>query len=251
MLAQFQTAAATARTIPMLDEIARLMWRAMAEGQLSETDAAAAGAAVEARRAVLRSPYVKPAPSKPAAARRVPTSPHRVASLQRKRRVASSGCLPPSLAAHFTIGELAALSMVAGLARQYGICDAPIDKIAAMAGVSRSTVKNALRLARRMGLLTVKERRHRGQKSDTNIVQIISGEWLTWLRLKGGTRGQKADHHVDSITYSMKNWGRLRSGAEAGGSLGYIGDSSSHTSQRNQHECNLAVRKRSRKQATG
>lgn len=250
MLAQFQVAAATARTIPMLDEIARLMWRAMAEGQLSETDAEAAGTAIEARRAVLRSPYVKPAPSKPPAARRVPTSPNRAASLQRKRRVASSGCLPPSLAAHFTIGELAALSMVAGLARQYGICDAPIDKIAAMAGVSRSTVKNGLRLARRMGLLTVKERRRRGQKSDTNIVQIISGEWLTWLHLKGGIRGQKADHHIDSTTYNMKSWGRLRSGAEADSNLGYIRDSSSHTNMRNQHDCNSAVRKRSHRQAT-
>lgn len=203
MLAQFQAAATTARTLPMLDEVARLMWRAVAEGQLSETDAEAAGAAVEARRSVLRSPYMKPASSKPPAARRVPTSPHRAASLHRKRRVASSGSLPPSLAAHFTTGELAALSIVVGLARQHGVCDAPIDKIAAMAGISRSTVKNALRLARRMGLLTVKERRHRGQKSDTNVVQIISGEWLTWLRLKGGIRGQKANYHVDSISKTL------------------------------------------------
>jgi hypothetical protein len=165
--------------------------------------------------------------------------------------VASSGSLPPSLAAHFTIGELAALSMVVGLARQHGVCDAPIDKIAAMAGVSRSTVKNGLRLARRMGLLTVKERRRRGQKSETNIVQIISAEWLTWLRLKGGNRGQKSDHHVDSITYHTKNWGRLRSSGEAGGSLGYIGDSSSHTNLRNQHDCNSTVRKRSHLQRTG
>jgi hypothetical protein len=36
--------------------------------------------------------------------------------------------------------------------------------------------------ARRLGLITVEERRRPGQRSLTNIVRIISKEWLTWLR---------------------------------------------------------------------
>jgi hypothetical protein len=44
------------------------------------------------------------------------------------------------------------------------------------------------RSQRRLGLITVEERRRRGQKSLTNLVRIISAEWLTWLRNGGGFR---------------------------------------------------------------
>ena len=47
----------------------------------------------------------------------------------------------------------------------------------------RTTVQNALRQARRLGLITVEERRPPGRrKSLNNIVRIVSEEWLTWLR---------------------------------------------------------------------
>ncbi len=55
--------------------------------------------------------------------------------------------------------------------------------MAAIAGVSETTVRNALREAAKLGLLTVEERRLTGWRSDTNIVRIISPEWLSWLRL--------------------------------------------------------------------
>jgi hypothetical protein len=45
----------------------------------------------------------------------------------------------------------------------------PIDKIAALAGVSRSTVQNALREARRVGLCRSDGARRRGAKSLTNV----------------------------------------------------------------------------------
>jgi hypothetical protein len=64
----------------------------------------------------------------------------------------------------------------------------------------RTTVQNALRQARR--LITVEERRPTGRrKSLTNIVRIVSPEWMTWLRR--GPRvwatalfKQKIEHHV-------------------------------------------------------
>ena len=45
---------------------------------------------------------------------------------------------------------------------------------AARAGVGRTTAQNAMREARTLGLVTVQERRRRGQPSLTNIVRVIS-----------------------------------------------------------------------------
>jgi hypothetical protein len=45
--------------------------------------------------------------------------------------------------------------------------------------VGRTTVQNAVRQARRIGLVTVQQRRRRGLPSLTNIIRIISAEWLT------------------------------------------------------------------------
>ena len=42
-------------------------------------------------------------------------------------------------------------------------------------------VKNALRTAARLGLLTVEERRREGRRNLPNVVRVISREWLTWL----------------------------------------------------------------------
>jgi hypothetical protein len=58
-----------------------------------------------------------------------------------------------------------------------------IENMAAVAGVCRSTVKNAIREAARLGLLTVEERQITGFRNDTNVLRIISPEWLSWLRL--------------------------------------------------------------------
>lgn len=58
------------------------------------------------------------------------------------------------------------------------ICTLHIDAIAALAGCSRTSVKNALRQARLLGLVLVKERRIPGLPSFTNILSIISKEWI-------------------------------------------------------------------------
>jgi hypothetical protein len=129
----------------VLDDIMRACWRGLAAGELSELDAEGVSEAAEARRAALKAPRPKPTPTPPAAARRPVVSPDRRASRERKRRVAASGSLPPNLAAGFTQGELAVLSIVAAEVRRGGRCAMFIDQIAALAGVSRSTAKNAIR----------------------------------------------------------------------------------------------------------
>ena len=63
-----------------------------------------------------------------------------------------SGVVPAKIAASFTPGELAVLSVIGRQCQRGGTCSLPIDAIAALAGVSRTSVQNALRQARRLGL---------------------------------------------------------------------------------------------------
>jgi len=51
---QLQTAAARARTTASLDNLARLLWRAHAEGQIVDPDAEAISEAIQARKDVAR-----------------------------------------------------------------------------------------------------------------------------------------------------------------------------------------------------
>src|SRR5215207_10138245 len=99
----------------------------------------------------------------------------------RRRHLAASGPMPPSLACRFTVGELAVLRIVGDEVRQHGQCDRCVDEIAARAGVCRSLVKNAIRTAARLGLVTVEERRREGRRNLSNVIRIVSREWLAWL----------------------------------------------------------------------
>ena len=184
---QFHEAAAAAKNTRAVDEIARLAWKAQVEGCLAYSDAEAVSAALQARRAAfaagqgprLASPVLGP----PRPPRRRPRSPDRQASLERRRRQAMSGIVPSKIAAHFTPGELAVLSVIGRQCKRGGACTLPVDAIAALAGVCRTTAQNALRAARLRGLLQVKERRIPRRKSLTNVVTVASPEWKGWLRL--------------------------------------------------------------------
>src|SRR3712207_2877968 len=96
--------------------------------------------------------------------------------------------MPPSLACKFTVSELAVLRIVGDEVRQHGRCDRTIDEIAARAGTCRTMVKNAIRQAAKLGLLTVQERRREGQRNLANVIRVISREWLTWLAKAIGAR---------------------------------------------------------------
>jgi hypothetical protein len=57
---QLHTAAAGARTTASLDNLARLLWRAHAEGQIVDPDAEAISEAIQARKGVLAGTQTKP-----------------------------------------------------------------------------------------------------------------------------------------------------------------------------------------------
>src|SRR5271165_3340125 len=116
------------------------------------------------------------------------------------RRQAMSGIVPAKIAASFTMAELAVLTVIGWQCQRAGACVLPIDAIAALAGCSRTTVKNALRQARLLGLILVRERRIPGRKSLTNIVTVISKGWIGWLKLGGGVkRVTPTDSHFHSM----------------------------------------------------
>ena len=117
-----------------------------------------------------------------------PATYDRARSRERRRRLAYSGPLPPRLAAWFTVGEAAALKVIADEVRDHGKCDRTLGEIAARAGVGRTTVQNAIRQAAKLGLVAVQERRRPGARSLPNVIRIISAEWRSWLERdrKGG-----------------------------------------------------------------
>lgn len=182
-----------------LPQVTALLWRAYGEGQVSEAEAEALSGLIAARReaGAGRPAGQSPNPSGTAASattdagvprngpRRasVGARPRTDASLERRRRWASSGRLPPGLAARFTLAEQAVLALVAAESVRRKDCRLAVGNLAAVTGVSETTVRNAIREAVRLGLLTVEERRMTGWRNDTNVVRIVSAEWAAWLRL--------------------------------------------------------------------
>lgn len=148
------------------------------------------------------------APTHAAAAARVPPHPRRFTPRKcrkrlpgeweerrkRRRTLGSSSALPDTLRHHYTEGERSVLCVVAGEVRRHGFCDLAIKEIEDRAGVGRTTVQNALHEARRLGHVTIQERRPvRGAKSLTNVVRIASREWEDWVK-----RGPSAARHPGS-----------------------------------------------------
>lgn len=179
------------------DDFVRRLYTDATAGRMTYEEAAAVHEAIEERRRIPR-----PNPSRIARRssifppRRPQKPTNRGAAIERRRRVMMSGALPPAIASRFTPAEIAALSIVAWEVRQRGRCDLALDAVAAMAGCSRSTAKNALRRAAADGLLTITVRPIPGRKNATNVVEITDRSWSTWLRRAGPVRrGQTPGPH--------------------------------------------------------
>ena len=180
-----------------LPQVTALLWRAYGEGKVSEAEAEALSGLIEARtdtpasrrlppiEPTRREPFPAASPPNPVAPARRSTGarPRTDASLERRRRWAASGRLPPGLATRFTPAEQAVLALVAAEVARRKDCRLSIEHMAAVAGVCRSSVKNAVREARRLGLLTVEERQITGFRNDTNVIRVVAAEWLAWIRL--------------------------------------------------------------------
>jgi hypothetical protein len=170
-----------------LPEIRSLLYKALTAGQVSEVEADELDDLITTKAAL-------PAPEKPAR-RRVGARPRSPASMERRRSWAAKGLLPAHLAARFTLGEQAVLAVIAAVVKREGACTWSNGKVAAVAGVCLSTVKNTLRQARMLGQIHVEERRRTPRYNDTNRVTILPGPWRAFLALdardRGGQRRQR------------------------------------------------------------
>ena len=193
-----------ATDLARLDNIARTVWASWGKGEFTDQEATFLTTAVDTRRPMGRGHSAHGVTMKPVGRlagrfgsrftpRRPQRSPDREASRNRRRMLGGSAVLPDNLRHHYTEGERAVLCIVAGEVKLHGICDLPIDKIAALAGVCRTLVQNTMHEAHRLGHITITERPQLGRKSLTNIVQISSPEWRAWVR-----RGPSAHRPIGS-----------------------------------------------------
>ena len=210
MFARSLASAIDAAHPSQLDTLSRDLWRAHGAGSLSDTDAQTLAEALEARRPSRRVVVAVPGvtwlassrgrasifpPRRPQHARKHPKR------IDRRRRLASSGPMPPQLAAAWTTGELAVLRIVADeTSHGASVCDRSLGEIAARAGVCRSLAQATLRRAQAAGLVTIEERRRRGQKNLPNAVRIVSPEWRMWLQ-RGPRTGSRNSDPTDTDSY--------------------------------------------------
>jgi hypothetical protein len=118
------------------------------------------------------------------AARRRPTTEERQKEIGRRRTWAGGGNMPPTIRAGYTEAERAALSVIADKCRRKGFCDLCLDEIARLAGVSRTSVQNAIRKAksRERSHITVRERPQEHGKHLTHVIKIVCASWIGWIK---------------------------------------------------------------------
>lgn len=198
-----------------LDHLARLMWQGRNDGAISDDDAAFLDSYIARRRGPGRmsaTGHLKAAGPvigrslirlgsrfKPRQRPRL-SDPQRKAARERRRMLGGSGVLPANLRHHYTLGQMSVLCIMAGEVKHHGVCDLPNDKIAALAGVCRTTVQTTMHEARRLGHITITPRPQPGRKSLPNVVEIISREWLTWIK-----RGPAAHRPIGSNSFAYTN----------------------------------------------
>jgi hypothetical protein len=189
----FAGALDAARTLAHVDELARDLWQAYGAGKLTDGDAESLATRIEDRRreirpqdrTAVRAPSVPRIAASFFPAKRRSVSPDRVASMERRRRLAASGPMPPALASHYTTGQMAVFRIVADAVRQHGHCAMTLGEIAARAGVGITTARDAIRAGAFDGILVIEERRRRGAPNLPNLVRVISREWSSWIKRSG------------------------------------------------------------------
>jgi len=221
---EFDAALMSARTMARIEEIAAGFWGLWGDGTVAEDDAERIAARIEEARqrvrprdtVAVRAPHVPRADSIFPPRRRRCVSPDRLASRERRRKLAYSGALPPALAARFTTGQLATLRIVADEVRARGQCDLTLGEIAARAGVGVTTARDAIRLAAGDGVLVIVERRRRGLPNLPNVLRIVSREWRAWITRGGGSKKSNPTEMIHSSKPPQASRTSVRQSEEGG-----------------------------------
>jgi len=184
-LDQLRASVDAAATLGDISTLERTIWQTAWPDHIDDATAGELSELLHAKRKLLQAAPPRLVGFTKARPERI-TGPKKAAAIERRRRLAACWPLPPKLAGHFTLSEQAALRVVADDLKRHGICTKFVAQIAAIAGTCRTVVKNALRKARALRLLTVEERRRRGQRSLTNVVKFLCRSWRQWILPKRG-----------------------------------------------------------------
>jgi hypothetical protein len=107
--------------------LSQAVWKGFAAGACTDAETQTIAEPVEARRNAFRAPRRRQLDlSRPPtlfARAKAQRPPERQKALERRRRLATSGPMPPELACMFTMGELAVLRVVGDEWRDKGRCD--------------------------------------------------------------------------------------------------------------------------------
>ena len=173
-----------------LPELSAAVWKGFAAGAVSENEAQRLAEEIEARKGLIQIGET--------ARRSVGSRPRSSASLERRRSWAAGSWMPPAMAAGFTQAENAALAVIIREIAATGSCELPAAAIAGRAGISTSSARNAVREARRRGVLHVVERRIAYDRNQPNLITIASRELALWIRTR--SRVDRSGGGVKSVT---------------------------------------------------
>ncbi len=201
-----------------LAEISAAVWKGYAAGAIGETEAQGLAELIEARK--VHSSQVAMIGN-----RRVGSRPPSSASIERRRSWAAGAWMPPAMAAGFTQAENAALAVIVREIATTGSCALPAAAIAGRAGISTSTARNAVREARRRGILSVEQRRVAYDRSLPNLITIASKELVLWVRTRSRIERQRGGvKFVTSTTNHILNSSRQPTAmARKAGTFGEVG----------------------------
>ena len=192
---------------PCVEELFGHMEQAHAAGHMS-------GAHIEIVRLLVR--HKRAAIKQRTAESRASSSALRWPERKRPKRIAlrrwqaASSYLPAKLAQHFTLGQQAVLAVVGPLAATISGCRLTLATIARRAGVCVTTARDALRLARLLGLVMIEERRVRGARSLPNVVRVTRVRWKTWLlrrremRASAARKAEGGSKNADTVLNKKK-----------------------------------------------
>jgi hypothetical protein len=193
---QFHAAAAAARNTAAIDEIARLTWRAHAEGQIPDTEAGAISEAIEARRAALAGKRLAEPPrltlARPGATRK-PERREKMFGLGRTRALDRNAkvrimhwarCLSRRTEKGRAYGVVTAkaLAVLEALLWAFhnaksGVCFPSYETIAEAAGCARSTVAEALKALEDAGILSWVHRIKRVREPCPDLLGANGWRW--------------------------------------------------------------------------
>lgn len=128
-------------------------------------------------------------------------SPDREKSIRRRRTLAATWPIPPSMAGLLTTCQVAYVRIVSDEVQRHGKCDLTLDEIAARGGMCRKTAKRAQDTVEGLGWISVEHRPITGRKHLSNVIRITSVEWSTWIEM--GPKPRRIGGHACPTTVNQ------------------------------------------------